>query len=260
MTETHKSFYQFYSKKEAKYFDLEDLLSKLGETYITNKYRSDMFCPECKCAQLTLVAKTSKHRAYLKRIPSSSHEENCSYNFEYASNRTVRRYIDSLSPLELKDKLDSIMRLLCNTKLVHDDSKTSDKNNKTKVSPMLITSKNNHSNNLKSLRRKRIGAYIDKSEYGTLFAFYGEVQLEVHCHVPKDEQLPNTYYLKVLSKNSSNKLKNRTSVNLGTKSINIDEDSLYYMVFIGYAYMDEEKHFKIKLVNNYAYKYKLIEK
>lgn len=259
MAETHKSFYQFYSKEEAKYFDLEDLLTKLGETDITNNYRSDMFCPECKCAQLTLVAKTSKHRAYLKRIPSSSHEENCSYNFEYASNRTVRRYIDSLSPLELKDKLDSIMRLLCNTKLVHDDSKTLDKNNQTKVSPMLIPSKNNLSKNLKSLRRKRIGAHIDESEFGSLFAFYGEVQLKVHCHVPKDEQKANTYFLRVLSKNLSNEWKIRTSVYLGTKSINIDEDSLYHMVFIGYPQKNKNGYLELKLVNNCAYKYKLIE-
>lgn len=76
-----------------------------------------MFCSECKCVQLTLVAKTSKHRAYLKRIPSSSNEEKCSYNFEYASNKAVKEYVGSLTPLELQDKLDSTMRLLCNTEL-----------------------------------------------------------------------------------------------------------------------------------------------
>ena len=93
-----------------------------------------------------------------------------------------------------------------------------------------------------------------------MYAFYGDVKLEVYCHVPKGNQKAKVYYLRILSKNLINEWKTKASVRLGTKSLKIDKDSLYHMVFIGYPQKNKDGYFELKLVNNYAYKYKLIEK
>ena len=79
-----KIFSEFYSKQKNDIYQIEDaILDSVSE----NMFRNDMFCPECNQAQLTLVAKTSNHRAYLKRIPSSLHTKWCSFNYEYATKK-----------------------------------------------------------------------------------------------------------------------------------------------------------------------------
>lgn len=112
-----KVFSEFYSKKKNDVYYIDDAIL---DSKAENIFRNDMFCPECKQAQLILVAKTSKHRAYLKRIPSSSHKQECSYNYEYATKKVIQEYVNSLSNAELQDKLDAIMRTLCKPKLIHD--------------------------------------------------------------------------------------------------------------------------------------------
>ena len=95
-----KVFSEFYSKKKNDVYYIDDAIL---DSKAENIFRNDMFCPECKQAQLILVAKTSKHRAYLKRIPSSSHKQECSYNYEYATKKVIQEYVNSLSNAELQD-------------------------------------------------------------------------------------------------------------------------------------------------------------
>ena len=114
MADKPKSFDEFYYLQEDKICDIDVL-----EEYVINnngsveKYEGNMYCPECKKAVLTFWRKSSKKRAHLKRIPSSSHLEECSYNYEYASSKRVKEYVDSLAYDEIQDKLNSILNMLC---------------------------------------------------------------------------------------------------------------------------------------------------
>ena len=253
-----KVFSEFYSKKKNDVYYIDDAIL---DSKAENIFRNDMFCPECKQAQLILVAKTSKHRAYLKRIPSASHKQECSYNYEYATKKVIQEYVNSLSNAELQDKVDALMRTLCKPKLVHDYfSSTNVHNNNTGVSPMVIPSSKNHLNSLKALRRKKIGTYIERSEEGILYAFYGKVHLQIHC-VEKENLVSNQkykiYFLNILALNSSKEWKKRASFYLGTNPLTIDENSLYYIVFIGCPQF-KNNYPNIVLVNKNAFKYEKV--
>lgn len=254
-----KIFSEFYSKQKNDIYQIEDaILDSVSE----NMFRNDMFCPECNQAQLTLVAKTSNHRAYLKRIPSSLHTKWCSFNYEYATKKIIQEYVNLLSDSELKDKLDAIMRLLCKPELVHSYLTSSDVcNNSTRVSPMLIPSKVDSFSSLKALRRKKLGTYIDQSENGILYAFYGKAQLKIYCCERKNTDSNKKYkihFLNVFAPNSKKEWKQRASFYLGTNPLSIDESALYHIVFIGYPKF-ENKYPKIELIKNRAFVYQKIE-
>ena len=225
-----KIFIDFYSKQKNDTFSIDDAVR---DSYEGNKFRNDMFCPECRQAQLTLVAETSKHRAYLKRIPSSSHQQGCSFIYKYVTNRVIiKKYIDSLTKEQLQDKLDSIMRLLCKPQLIHDNLEATNANDKNiKVSPMLIPVNEQHVNNLNALRRKKIGSYIDKLDEGVVYVFYGTVRLEMNCIEKKDPYTKEEYkmsFLNVYSLNKNNEWKKRASLYQGKKSLHISELIILY--------------------------------
>lgn len=254
-----KVFNEFYSKQKNDVYHIDDaILDSTAE----NTFRNDMFCPECKQAQLTLVAKTSKHRAYLKRIPSSSHKQGCSYNYEYATRKAIQEYVDSLSNTELQDKLDSIMRLLCKPKLIHDCFSATNVHDSNKgVSPMVIRSSKNHFNSLKALRKKKIGTYIEQSEEGILYAFYGKVHLQIHCVEKEDTALNQKYkiyFLNILALSSKKEWKKRASFYLGGNPLTIDDNALYYIVFIGYPQF-KNNYPNIMLVNKNAFRYEKVQ-
>jgi len=256
MANNKKIFIDFYSKQKNDTFSIDDAVR---DSYEGNKFRNDMFCPECRQAQLTLVAETSKHRAYLKRIPSSSHQQGCSFIYKYVTNRVIiKKYIDSLTKEQLQDKLDSIMRLLCKPQLIHDNLEATNANDKNiKVSPMLIPVNEQHVNNLNALRRKKIGSYIDKLDEGVVYVFYGTVRLEMNCIEKKDPYTKEEYkmsFLNVYSLNKNNEWKKRASLYQGKKSLHISENSLYYIVFMGYAEF-KNGYPNIRLVNKDAVKY-----
>ena len=114
MSKKAKSFEEFYSKNKDDILDI-DIVADYAESHDgdTTPFDKDMFCPECKQAELSFVHKTSKRRAHLRRIKSSNHKDGCSYNYEYASKKTVKKYVDSLNYEEIQDKLNSIMNMLC---------------------------------------------------------------------------------------------------------------------------------------------------
>ena len=122
---------------------------------------------------------------------------------------------------------------------------------------MVIPSSKNHLNSLKALRRKKIGTYIERSEEGILYAFYGKVHLQIHC-VEKESLVSNQkykiYFLNILALNSSKEWKKRASFYLGTNPLTIDENSLYYIVFIGCPQF-KNNYPNIVLVNKNAFKY-----
>ena len=87
-------FDKFYFKPKQTILSIDSLINA-SQSYDENiaPFINNMFCPECLQAQLTFYHETSKHKAYLKRIPSSSHAPNCSYNYKYASNFSIKKWL-----------------------------------------------------------------------------------------------------------------------------------------------------------------------
>lgn len=95
--------------------EIEDI-ETLNDYFIKHKnlgiYHDNMFCPECRQAELSYVPKTLQRRAHLKRKTSSKHTNWCSYQFDYASKKYIEEYLKNLRDDQIKDKLDAMMRSL----------------------------------------------------------------------------------------------------------------------------------------------------
>lgn len=260
MVKKAKSFEEFYSKKNDDILDI-DIVADYAERHDgdVSPFLGDMFCPECEQAELSFVHKTSKRRAHLRKLPSSNHVDGCSYNYEYASKGTVKKYVDSLNYGEIQDKLNAIMNMLCRE---HNTRKTAIHNNHsliTKVeNPMLIPEQKEQTNILKALRRIRLNGWIDKSDGEDFCVFYGKVKLKV-VEKEKISDVPEKtykyYLLYIYTQNKKGEWKFRTSLYRGNIQDSIDEEALYNIVMIGHLDF-QYKPFTIKLANRNAIKYR----
>lgn len=109
-------FDKFYSKRFNSTIKIEDISDDMSNTLsFHNKYGDDIFCPECRKAQLKYISPSDngKKKSYIATIDLNDHKEDCFYKYEYikksevneiVSNgkceRTLNRIIDGL---ELKD-------------------------------------------------------------------------------------------------------------------------------------------------------------
>lgn len=263
MANKPKSFEEFYYLTEDRICDID-----IVEEYVTandgniGKFAGNMLCPECKEAILAFWRKTSERRAHLKRIPSSKHKDECSYNYEYAPSKKVKMYVDSLTYNEIQDKLNSILNMLCNQHRANNKNlKNIDKNNYRTQNPMLISERKESTDILRALRRKRLNAWIDESDGKDFTVFYGKVKLDIYEKTKKDEntgELYTIYFLKIFTKNRQGKWIYRTSIYRGNMKDNIKKDAIYNIVIIGHLDFDF-KPFTIKLANRNSIKYREID-
>lgn len=261
MSNKHNSFKEFYFPPREETLNLNDVVDyaedhegDIGEFY------GNMFCPECQQAKLSFVHKFSKNRAYLRRV--SKHETDCSYNYEYAPKKTVKKYIDSLNDKQIQDKLNSIMYMLFrNSKIKKKNIDDSEENTKNRENPMLIPEQNNKKTTLKALRRKSLNDWIDKSDGTYLYVFHGKVKLKVSEKENKSdnpEECYKYYFLDIYTQNKQGEWKFRTSSYRGAIKDSIKEDAIYHIVMIGHL---EFKYspFRINLVNKNAIKYREVK-
>lgn len=262
MADKPKSFEEFYYLQENRTCDIDVL-----EEYIIlnkgnlGKYEGNMFCPECKKAVLAYWRKTSKRRAHLKRIPTSKHEEGCSYNYEYASSKRVKEYADSLTYNEIQDRLNSILNMLFN------DSKPTEKinignniDNVKNQNPMLIKDKVQKEDIYRALRRKCLNAWIDKSDGEDFSVFFGEVKLQTREKTKINESTGEEYtfyFLQIYTKNKKDEWKYRTSIYRGKRGDAVKEESIYKIAMIGRLNF-KYKPFTIELANQDAIKFQEI--
>lgn len=156
MAEKPKSFDEFYYRTKDEKQDLVDLVD-----YIENnndklgKYEGEIFCPECKKAELYFVHKTSKARAHLRRRPTSNHEDGCTYSYPYASRKVARELINSFTYNEIQDKLDSMINMLCKEPRNKKGLIGTGIGRSKKANPMLISVPKDKGNIIKALRRKK---------------------------------------------------------------------------------------------------------
>ena len=262
MSEKGKSFEEFYSQNKDEILDI-DIVAGYAESHdgdIT-PFDKDMFCPECKQAELSFVHKTSIRRAHLRKMRSSNHEDGCSYNYKYASKKTVEQYVNSLNYNEIQDKLNSIMNMLCKKHsiktIIGDDNKGIMKKKK---NPMLISEQKNYENILRALRRKRLNGWIDKSDGEDFYVFYGKVKLKIVEKEKNNNNLKETYkyhLLQIFTQNKKGEWKFRTNIYRGNKQDEVNEEAIYNIVMIGHLDF-QYKPFTIKLANINAIKYRKI--
>lgn len=260
MPDRPKSFEEFYFSKEDNTFDIEVI-----EEYVAKnngnigKYESNIFCPECRRAMLAFWRKSSKRRAHLKRIPSSKHTYTCSYNYEYASSKRVKEYVDSLTYSEIQDRLNSMLNMICK-QYKHNIEKAdvSDGDNTKKQNPMLITDRKENTNVMRVLRRKRLNSWIDKSDGENFTVFYGKVKLDICEKTKKNKSTGESYtyyFLEIFTQNKQGEWKYRTKIYRGGIKDEIKKDIVYNIVIIGHLNFDF-KPFTIKLANCNAIKFK----
>ena len=112
MSSKPKSFEEFYYTKQNAVLDIEKV-SAYAKQHDGDyaPYKWYMFCPECKKAGLTFIHRTTLKREHLKRIPSTSHLESCSYNYGYASRMVIKKFVDNLTHAQIQDRLNAIMNM-----------------------------------------------------------------------------------------------------------------------------------------------------
>lgn len=252
-----KSFEEFYYLPGNEVCDIDVL-----EEYVINnkgnvgKYEGNMYCPECREALLSFVHKTSKKRAHLRRNSSSQHGIECSYNYEYASSKRVKKYVDSLTYNEIQDKLNSIFNMLCKEhKTKGKIAKNGSESQVRGQNPMLIPEGN--SSVLRALRRKKLNTWIDKSDGEDFSVFYGKVKLGVKEKTKLDKNTGETYtfyLLDILTQNKQGEWKYRTSIYRGSKKDEVSAEAIYNIVIIGCLNFNFNP-FTIKLANRDAIRY-----
>ena len=200
---------------------------------------------------------TSKHKAYLKRIPSSSHAPNCSYNYKYASNSSIKKYITSLSSNQVEDKLNSILHLLTRKNITSttliDNSKANSNNHK---NPLLVYDINNSVSG--ALPQKKVNSYLDPNIIGNdIYLFYGE-NIKIKQNII-DKNNKKFYLLEFKAKNKNQEWTSRFKIFRNTIRDIIDENAEYYIATIGTLNLNYSKLQISPLLPN-ALKIKLMPK
>lgn len=259
MVNKSKVFEEFFYKEDNRIVDIEELVEHIEkDKKDINRYKGKMFCPECKFAELTYVNQTTIRRAHLKKIPSSKHSENCSYNYEYVHKKVLIEYIENLNYNQIQDKLNAIMNML----FVNENNKSKVNNKCIKsseelINPNLIIDKTENHRNLKAIRRKKLKGWIDKSYETDLYLFYGEVKLSVEEKFSKNNKNFKFYILTLYTKNKLGEWKFRATVYRHNTEDKIKEESIYYIVLMGRLNFDYN-YPRIDLINKNAIKYELI--
>lgn len=211
-----------------------------------------MYCPECKKAKLTFVHETSKRCAYLRTIPSSNHVSECSFNYEYASNKTIKTIVNSMTNDEINDRLNSIMNMLCKDMSVTNQHSNYDANES--KNPMLIQCNTGKVIKTKAFPRKSLNCWVDHNE--NIYAYYGKkVNLKVvEKHRESDDSI--FYLLEIRTKNIKGEWNLKATIYRHKKPLDIDENALYNIAFIGF--FDQKYKFSIRLLNWNAIKYEIV--
>ena len=171
---------------------------------------------------------SSQKNAYLATWPGDIHTEECPASFTPAKKKETTDYYESLSPEQIQDKLASYMRRFTSKK-----SADLSKNGTNHVSSTHITSSSISNKERYILPQKSLDSQItqiDDNLRNIPIVFYGKTYVEF---------VPNPFnpkYNQIHLKRKSNKKLFLYMENGETDKYipeNIDEDTLYMVVFIG---------------------------
>lgn len=220
-----KQFDDFYFIKDGKIHTLDEV----QEQYEKNNgdisyFQGRMRCPECKEAILSFTRKTSRCREYLSKEPSSSHLDNCSYNYDYASKKQIIKYVETMNDNQIQDKLESVLNMLMNRDISTDININSQVQ---RDNPLIIKSSNGGDSIQRTIPRKSISMWLDKEYEGKVFIFYGKVKLKV-------EPFKEFFRLLIYTKRKDETWGYKTKVFRGRFEDKIDEDKEYDIAILGY--------------------------
>ena len=220
-----KQFDDFYFIEDRKIHTLDEV----QEQYEKNNgdisyFQGRMRCPECKEAILSFTRKTSRCREYLSKEPSSSHLDNCSYNYDYASKKQIIKYVETMNDNQIQDKLESVLNMLMNRDISTDININSQVQ---RDNPLTIKSSKGGDSIQRTIPRKSISMWLDKEYEGKVFIFYGKVKLKV-------EPFKEFFRLLIYTKRKDETWGYKTKVFRGIFEDKIDDDKEYDIAILGY--------------------------
>lgn len=221
------SFEEFYYTEDNRLHDLDEVQKEYEQNNgDISKYRGQMFCPECKKAELSFTHKTSKRRAFLSKIPSSEHDEDCSFKHDSATKSEIKQIANGLTNEQIRDRLEAALNSLLPKKL-KDDNDASDE---PKGNPLITISNERKGSRIrKFIPRKSINSWFDKSEEEKIFIFYGHVKLEVEEFDTKNGRR----FKLIVKTKKNNEWIRKTSIYRGTAKDDIDEEKIYEIAILG---------------------------
>lgn len=221
------SFEEFYYNLDKQIHDLSEVQNEYEKNNgDISKYRGQMFCPECKAAELRFTHKTSNKRAFLSKIPSSSHNDGCSFIHEYASTNEVNQFIKTLSEKQIQDRLESTLNLL----LPREEKDNCNIATDVISNPFVIEHKDKSGSGIrKALHRKSIRSWFDKSEENQVYIFYGRVKLKVE----EVNTQKGIRFRLIVEINQGNNWITKTSIFRGVARDEIDENKIYDIAVLG---------------------------
>lgn len=234
-----KQFDDFYFVKDGQIHELDEV----QEHYEKNNcnisyYKGDMRCPECKKARLAFTHKTSRCHEYLSKEPSSSHLDNCSYNYDYATKKQIIEYVETMNDNQIQDKLESALNMLMNRSTSKDININSQAQ---RDNPLTIKSPNRSNSIQRTIPRKSLNMRLDKEYEGKVFIFYGKVKFRV-------EPLKEFFKLLIYTKRRDGTWGYKTKVFRGKFEDKIDETKEYEAAILGYLDFSYGNTPDIKLV------------
>lgn len=238
---------RFYSKNKNEFIIIDECNSK--PEYIINNYSNDIFCSECRAAELYFVSNTNTPHLRTKR--NVLHNPNCYYDYKVASNEVMQDFINSLTDEQIQNKLDSIMRYLC----YQDKSLIVPQENSANTNPLSIKLPSKQTKRtMQVLKRKSLNSSFSLDNTDNICAFYGKVVLNLFVG---DKGNGKFAYLK-LSINGKTRFQINVSKNIPN---DIDNGKMYNIVIIGNINKPSQGEvfsppFTIKLLKSNCLKYK----
>ena len=224
---TKMRFVEFYYTDDKQLHDLYEVQKEYKEKKgDISKYRGKMFCPECKIAELSFTHQTSHRREFLSKKPSSEHLTGCSYRHEYASKRELKQFAKSLDEKQIQDRLEAALNQLMTKKT----NICNIGDNRLNKNPFIMSLANKKGSRIrKSIPRKSVLSWFDKSEKNKIFIFYGRVKLE--CEEVNTKN--GTRFRLIIYIKKQNEWKRKTSIYRDIIKDKIDPEKFYDIAVLG---------------------------
>ncbi|HJF82534.1 hypothetical protein [Helicobacter pullorum] len=239
---------RFYSKNKNEFVTIDECNSK--PEYIISNCSNDIFCPECRVAELYFVS--NMNTSHLRTKRNALHNPNCYCNYKATSNEVVQDFINSLTNKRIQNKLGSMMRYLfyqnnnlaplqesldCTNSLLVESHKQQDSRRTMQV-----------------IRRKSLNSSFFLDDMDNICAFYDKAMLNL---LVGDKGNGTYAYLKIYI---NDKMKFQINVSKNIPN-DIDNGKMYNIVIIGNINKPSQGEvfsspFTIKLLKSNCLKYK----
>lgn len=237
-----KHYETFYFDSDGNEYDISILETYFEKNNKLGQYTNHIFCSECKQAKLSFVQKTNKKRAFLRRLSSTNHKINCSYNYEYLKKKEISSFFepDEMTKEQVDDKLNAMMRALFRSPIIGIPKNSYNIDTQVETETPFVFENNDTGIKIKrTIRRRKLEGWIDSDnlEEEQLYLLYGVVKLE------KDERTSQKgndfHYLKIKVKNKNEEWKSRVSIYRANEIDEVDIEKVYEFVMIGIVKFNE---------------------